>query len=131
MRAEYKPIFMATLLSFLPVVSVAEATISLEDNSTGGDSIIQASTDEINEATRYMSDMGDFAFGCTNAMYDSDLRNRAIAECMEVVRDFNSNMSQLWNEHGNTIDYYRAKSTGDSSGGGGSLDIPSLQGFLN
>jgi hypothetical protein len=72
-----------------------------------------------------MRDMGDFAFGCTNAIYNPDLKNRAIVECMDVIHHFNSNMSQLWDDHRDTIDYYRAKSTGDSSGSDSSLrDFP-------
>jgi hypothetical protein len=86
--------------------------------------------DETNEASRYMRDMGDFAFGCSNAMFDPDLKNRATAECMEVIRDFNSNMSQIWDEHRDTLDYYRGKSTGDSSSSS-SLDAPSFGDLLN
>jgi len=123
MRAEYKPIFLTTLLSFLTSISVANTTAQFEDSSSD-DVLMQANTDEANEAARYMSDMADFSDGCANTMQDSNLRNRTITECFEVVRDFNSNMSQLWDEHRDTIDYYRAKS-------GSNLDTPNLEAFPN
>src|SRR5215216_2110683 len=107
MKAEYKLIFLV-LLGFLAGVSAVEVTAQFEDSSSSGNGSIQANMDEVNEATRYMFDMGGFATGCGSAMSDPDLRNRATTECMEVIRDFNSNMSQLWDEHRDTIDYYRA-----------------------
>ena len=74
---KYKLISLAALLGFLAGVSAVEVTAQFEDSSSSGNGSIQANMDEVNEATRYMFDMGDFATGCGSAMSDPDLRNIA------------------------------------------------------
>jgi hypothetical protein len=126
MRLACKRIFLSALISFLIVVSVAEVSAQLYDSGVGGSNAsVQANVDETEEAARYMYDLGNFATGCSSAMSDPNLMDRATVECMEVIRDFNNNMSQLWDEHRDAIDYYRAKSPGESS-----IDS-SLEDFLN
>jgi hypothetical protein len=74
----------------------------------------EENVNEIEQATGYMYDLGAFATGCSDEMTNQ----KAVNECMAVIRAFNQHMEQLWSVHGDAINKYRMQGAGGFYGNG-------------
>jgi hypothetical protein len=91
-------------LSCLAVIIVCQVFVMAYAQSA------DENVDEIDQSVGYMFDLGDFATGCSGEMSDQ----KAVNECMAVIRAFNQHMEQLWSVHEGTIDKYRMKGNSGS-----------------